>query len=82
MIYLLRFFLACAGAYGTAMFCAIAVAIFDIYITGHGKPSLRSIRLDYPQLGISLDLMDVAVLVASVAGGIAIWIASGQIWRR
>ncbi len=82
MIYLLRFIMACAGAYGTAVFAAICSAIVEMYLTGHGKPSLDLIRFEYPQLGIALRLVDVAVLAASAAGGIAVWFISGQIWRR
>jgi hypothetical protein len=63
----------------TAFVTAIALALVDLYLTGHGRPSLMRPLVDRPALGIILSAGDIILLLMSVGAGVTV---GTLIWRR
>lgn len=63
-----------ATGIGAALLLAVALAIVDIYLSGHGHPTLSRRWIEIPEWGISLSRADVVLLagssIAAVAAGI------------
>jgi hypothetical protein len=70
-----RALVAGAAGVGTAVVVGIALALADIYVTGHGGRTINGPLWNWPALGIHLSPSDV-VLLGSAA------VASGIAWRR
>lgn len=62
-----------AAVITTAVVIAIAAAIIDMYLTGHGHPSIMRVVVSWPAAGVSLSIPDIVLLVASIAAGILTW---------
>jgi hypothetical protein len=59
------------AALGAAFLVAIASAILDLYLTGHGLPSLSRPLVD--GAGLYLSLADVVCLGAAAGAGVIVW---------
>jgi membrane protein implicated in regulation of membrane protease activity len=57
---------------------AISLTILDIYLAGHGRPTLGAPLLDVDSLGVHLSLNDVLFLVAAVTAAMFTWRAMGK----
>ena len=63
----------------TAFITAISLAVVDLYLTGHGRPSLMRPLIDRPALGISLSSGDIILLLLPLAAGASV---GTLLWRR
>ena len=63
-----RLVLAAGAAFFSATFAAVAVAIADLYVTGHGGASLRQPWLNWSPF-VEVSAGDVIVLAAATLGG-------------
>jgi hypothetical protein len=52
---------------------AIVLAVADLYLSGHGYPTLSAPLLDWPALGVHLSPADLLFLGAVVIGGALVW---------
>lgn len=63
-----------AAGIAAALLLAIALAITDIYLSGHGHPTLSRPWLEIPEWGIFLSRADVILLagsgIAALAAGV------------
>ncbi|MDH4044227.1 MAG: hypothetical protein OEW06_07200 [Gemmatimonadota bacterium] len=57
----------------TAFAAAIALAVLDLYLTGHGHPSIARAWIAWPAVGVHLSRADVLVLLAAGGGGFLQW---------
>ena len=63
----------------TAFVTALAVAVVDLYLTGHSRPSLMRPLIEQPALGVSLSAGDIILLLMSLGAGAG---AGTILWRR
>jgi hypothetical protein len=70
-----RLLLSFAAGLASAVVVAIAIAVVDLYLTGHGLTALTAPLLDWPGGGVHLSLADVIFLAAAV-------LAAAITWRR
>jgi len=70
-----RLLLSFGAGVGSAVLVAVAVAIVDIYLTGHGMTPLNRPLLDWSTGGVHLSVGDVLFLGAAV-------LAAAVTWRR
>lgn len=68
-------------AFGTALVVAVALGVYDLYLTGHSLPSLMRPWIEMPGSGISMSRADVVLWVAVLAAGTVAWWASGLVTR-
>lgn len=68
-----RLLLSLAAGIGSAVLVAIALAIFDLYLTGHGLRRLSAPLIDWAGAGIHLSLADVIFLVAAALAATVTW---------
>jgi hypothetical protein len=61
--------------FGTAILAAIALALVDLYLSGHGLRPLGSPWLDWPAAGVHLSRADVILLGA-------VQLAAAVTWRQ
>ena len=59
-----------------AVLSAIAAAVVDLYVAGHGYPSILRPWIEWPAAGIHLSRADAAMLVASTLAGWGAWRAT------
>lgn len=71
----IRLLLSVAAGLASALLVAIAVALIDLYLTGHGLTPLNAPLLAWPAGGIHLSLADILFLGAAV-------LATAIAWRR
>ncbi|MEA2624386.1 MAG: hypothetical protein QOD06_431 [Candidatus Binatota bacterium] len=65
---------AAAGAsFAAAVVAAITLAVTDLYVTGHGHPSLMRAWIDWEAGGVHLSRADVGILAVAMAAGVASW---------
>jgi hypothetical protein len=65
---------AAAGiSFAAAVIVAIVLAVTDMYLTGHGHPSLMRAWIDWEAGGVHLSRGDVVILVVAAAAGLASW---------
>jgi hypothetical protein len=76
--WLRRFGIALGAAIGTAFVAAIALAILDLYLTGHNYPSISRTWIDWPAVGIRLSYGDVVWWVLIAAAAIVTWTQYGR----
>lgn len=67
----LRLLLSLLAGLGSAIVAAIALAIVDLYLTGHGYPSPRAPLVDWP--GIHLSLADMIFLATAALAAAITW---------
>ena len=70
----MRLLTVAAVVFGTSLMCGLGLAIVDLYLTGHGMPSIGAETLRIPALGVALSVSDMIMLGATALAG---WIA----WR-
>lgn len=63
----------------TAFITAISLAVVDLYLTGHGRPSPMAPLIDRPALGVSLSSGDIILLLLPLATGAGV---GTLLWRR
>jgi hypothetical protein len=71
----IRLLLSLVAGLGSAVLVAIAVAVVDLYLTGHGLRPLSAPLLDWSAAGIHLSLAEVIFLGAAA-------LATAITWRR
>jgi hypothetical protein len=71
----IRLLLSLMAGLASAVLVAVAIAVADLYLTGHGLRPLSTPLLDWPDAGIHLSLADVIFLGAAV-------LATAITWRR
>ncbi len=59
---------------------AVTVAVTDIYLAGHNRPTLGRPWLERPELGIHLSRADLLLLVAAALAGA--WFTRAALSRR
>ena len=73
-----RFGLALGASVGVAVLAAIVLAIFDVYVTGHGQLSVLRPWIDWPEAGVHLSRGDVVMYLAACLAGLGTWFASSR----
>ena len=73
---LLRFMLAASAAAVVAVVAAIALAVLDLYLAGHGYAEIRKESVSWPDAGIHLSIADIALLALAVAAAGLGWFFS------
>ena len=59
-----RIFLSLGAGFVTAVLVGIALAVVDLYLSGHGWPSARSPWINWDAGGVHMSLADVILLLA------------------
>ena len=72
-----RLGLALGAGFGAAVLAAIALGILDLYVTGHGQPSVLRPWIDWPDAGVHLSRGDVVMYLAACLAGLGTWFAAG-----
>jgi len=67
-----------AAMIGGAVASAMALALVDLYLTGHGGPSLNRPWIRCPSLGVSLGRGDLVVLLVAGGAGLLTWRSTGR----
>jgi hypothetical protein len=62
-----------------AVAAAVVTFVVDLYLTGHGRPSLMAPLIDRPALGVSLSSGDIILLLLPLATGAGV---GTLLWRR
>lgn len=75
---ILRAGLALGVSFGAAVLAAVALAIFDIYLTGHGQPSVLRPWIEWPEAGVHLSRGDVVMYFAACLAGLGTWFAANR----
>jgi hypothetical protein len=68
-----RLVLALGAGLGAAVLIAIGLTVTDVYLSGHGQPTLGRPWLDLESLGVHLSRADVVFLVAFMLGAALAW---------
>jgi hypothetical protein len=68
-----RLLLTLGASVASAVVVAIAIAVVDLYLTGHDMTPLSRPLLDWTDLGIHLSLADVLFLGAAVLAAAITW---------
>lgn len=71
----MRLAAAAASAFGAAVIAAIALAVLDIYLTGHGRPSLMRPWIEWPAIGVHLSRAGLVFSIVTAATFVAAWVA-------
>ena len=71
----IRLLLSLIAGFGSAVLVAVAIAVVDLYLAGHGLRPLGAPLVDWPGTGIHLSVADVIFLGAAV-------LATAITWRR
>jgi len=71
---------ACVTGIGAAFAFAVGLAVLDLYLAGHGSPTLSRPWIDRPARGVHLGRADVILLAGSalLALGAGIAVAAGR----
>jgi hypothetical protein len=72
---LARIAMAAVAALGVALVSALVLTIIDLYLSGHGYPTLSE------PLGASYSAADLLLLTASFSAAALVWWASGRMFR-
>jgi len=57
---------------------AIVLALVELYVTGHGGPSINRPWIQWPSLGVSLGRADFVALLVGAGAGVLTWLATGR----
>lgn len=77
-----RLILGVGAGMGVAVVAALALAILDLYLTGHGHPSINRATISVPWTGIRLSTADIALLASALVAGVATWFLLGAIVKE
>ena len=69
----IRLLLSFGAGVVSAVVVAIAIAVVDLYLTGHGMVPLNAPLLDWSSAGIHLSLADIIFLVAAALAAAVTW---------
>jgi len=58
---------------GAAILSALVIAVVDLYLTGHGYPSIRREIVSWEPADVHLSAGDIAALTATVITAILTW---------
>jgi hypothetical protein len=72
---LARLGLATGAGLGMSVLAAIILAVLDLWVTGHGQPSLLRPWIDLPRAGVHLSRGDIGMLLVSCLAGLGTWFA-------
>jgi hypothetical protein len=67
--------LALGVSFAAAVLAAIGLAVFDIYVTGHGQPSILRSWIDWPGAGVHVSRGDAVMYFAACFAGLGTWLA-------
>ena len=70
-----RLGLAIGASLGVAVLAAVVLAVLDLWVTGHGQPSLLRPWVDWPDAGVHLSRGDIVMLLTSCLAGLGTWFA-------
>ena len=68
-----RLALAFAATVVVAIIAAIALAILDLYLSGHGYADIRKESISWPAAGVHLSIADIVLLLLALAAGALVW---------
>lgn len=74
----LRFGVSIASGIGAAILSALIVVLADLYLTGHGFPSIRREIVSWEPVGVFLSAGDIGFLMASIIATIITWRSLGD----
>lgn len=66
------------AALGTMLIVVLVLTIADLYLVGHGYPSINRELLTWPGVGTSMSLADILLLLP----GLAAWCVTWFLLRR
>ena len=69
----IRLFLCLVAGLASAVVVAVALAVVDLYLTGHGLQPLNTPLLDWSAAGIHLSLADLIFLGAAALAAAITW---------
>jgi hypothetical protein len=72
----LRLGLALGAGVGAAVLAAVVLGILDLYLTGHGQPSVLRPWIDWPAAGVHLSRGDIVMYCAACLAGLGTWFAA------
>jgi hypothetical protein len=70
---ILRFAIASAAGFGAGLVAAIALALLDLYLTGHGYGSISVETITSDAWGIHMSIGDAILLLVAFASGTVAW---------
>lgn len=70
---IIRLIVSVCVAISTAFVVALAVTIVDLYLVGHGYPSINREILIWPSGGVSLSPAGIFLLLCTFGAGCATW---------
>ena len=71
-----RLIIAISWALAVAVLGAIALAVLDLYLAGHGYAEIRKESVSWPAAGVHLSIADIILLVLAFAAAGAGWFVS------
>jgi hypothetical protein len=72
-----RLIIAISATLAVAVLAAIALAILDLYLAGHGYAGIRKEFVSWPAAGVHLSIADIALLLLALAAGALAWRVAG-----
>ena len=72
-----RLIISISAAVVVAIIAAIALAILDLYLSGHNYAEIGRESLSWPAAGIHLSAADIVLLLLALAAGGITWRAAG-----
>jgi len=73
MKWYVRLLLSVGAALGAAVVAALALTVLDLYLTGHGHPSIHRATIELRWIGMRLSPSDIAFVASALVVGIAVW---------
>jgi hypothetical protein len=74
----IRLLLTVVAAFVVAVISAIAVALTDLYLVGHGRTGLLRESVSWPAASVHMSAGDLIMLGLSFLAGALAWILSGR----
>ena len=72
----IRLGMALGASFCAAVLAAVAIAVLDLYLTGHGHLSVMRPWIDWPEAGVHLSRGDIVMYVAACLAGLGTWFAA------
>jgi hypothetical protein len=69
------------AAAGVAVIAAVALAVIDLYLVGHGLGTIRGPLADWPALGVHVSPADVILLSAAALAAVGTWLGTAWLCR-
>ncbi|MES2482942.1 MAG: hypothetical protein V4609_13165 [Pseudomonadota bacterium] len=74
---LVRLGISAAAGFGALVLAAFVVTLIDLYMTGHGYPSITREVITWDPAGVHMSIGDVGMLSAMVVAAVSIWYLTG-----